>query len=119
VGANPTRAESQLIAAVEAGQDQVFDPAKPKASRTIRAVILADLLTGVIPSTPAKRQCVVLHNAVVTGILDLTHARRSQSDAPLLLLEAYNCEFEASAKFCDTRLAGLRLIDCRLPGFKG
>ncbi|GAA2438458.1 hypothetical protein GCM10010191_62050 [Actinomadura vinacea] len=80
------------------------------AERTVRASVLADLLTGRRTPDRGRPRAVKLRGARITGGLDLEAAELA---CPLLLAD---CHIEQPVNLCGCSASAIRLPGCRLPG---
>ncbi|MFW2341572.1 hypothetical protein [Brevundimonas sp.] len=112
----PTVAERALIDTQLKGDIHNFDPEAPEGDRTVRAAVLAALLTGLREDWRSPYTRVALRDAIVTGDLDLIHMRRRlDRDAPLPQFLCEGCRFERGLYFVNAEFDGLDLLDCQVP----
>lgn len=112
--ANPTEAEKDLIAACRDGYlCELGEGSRPTCesdSRTIRADLLAMLITGGSPACGLSPFGVQLRGAYISGILRLSHCK---SNGNTLLV---NCHFQDEPCFDLARFQRLSLAGSHLPG---
>jgi hypothetical protein len=79
------------------------------AARTVRAEVLADLLTGTRYTGTGRPRAIKLRGARITGSLDLEGATLA---CPLLLQD---CHFDEPVNLSDAAAPAIRLPGCHLP----
>ena len=102
-----------MIVDLQAGDTEIDDPVQAAAwgvDRTVRAELLADLLTADLPPQGRRPRAVKLCGARITGPLDL-EARALA--CPLLLQD---CHIEQAVNLSDATAPTIRLHRCHLPG---
>src|SRR6266487_2030780 len=120
-GAKLNSAERKLLAAVVSGalvdlqagrarQDDPSDGARWGRGRTLRAELLARLLTGDLTSQSGRPRAVKLRGAHITGSLNLEAATLT---CPLLL---WDCHIDEPVSFDEVTAPAIRMLGCHLPG---
>ncbi len=107
-----TKAERALIAAVRAGQDCALSTTRPDTAtdaNTIRADLLALLITGGKEGDNLDPVGVTLVGGYITGTLTLTH-RRAVGDTGL-----FKCHFESTPEMRGAKFTTLGLSGSHLP----
>jgi len=98
---------------LQAGGPKLGEPAQGAAwgpERTVRAQVLAELLTGQRTSAHTPLRAVKLRGARITGVLDL---EATELVCPLLLTD---CHFEEPVNFREATSPAIRLPGCHMPG---
>lgn len=80
------------------------------ASRSVRASVLAELLSVRLPALPGKSAAVRLAGARITGALDLSHFHIAQS------VELLECWFDEPLHLTTSHAETISLRGCRIPG---
>jgi hypothetical protein len=104
-----TETERSVVAAFGTGT-RLDLAARP--NRTVRAAVLAALLTGAYPAEPGPGPALRLDHALVVGRLDL------EGRAVDTVLTLRWCDFDQAPRLVMARLIGLSLRGSRLPGLR-
>lgn len=110
---NLSTAEGMLIAAVRAGQECILStmrPDKATNANTIRADLLALLITGGANGDGLHPEGVTLQGGYITGQLTLTH-RAAVGDTGIL-----DCHFDSAPEMRGAKFTTLALSGSHLPG---
>lgn len=105
-----TPAERLIVAAFPHGK--TVDLPLDEKGRTVRADLLARLLTGAFDLPAGARPALKVIGARITGVLDLEGARIT---APIRLEHSL---FEETPNFSDAEVSSLRLPGCQTPGLR-
>lgn len=90
--------------------DRVIEGGRWGPGRTVRAAVIAALLSGGNAARPGAAACVRLVGARISGCLDLADTELAQA------LRIEECWFEEAPKFHGASARTIRIVDSRLPG---
>lgn len=105
-------ATTGMLVELQDGDAELDNPARGGtwgAGRTVRAEVLADLLTGTLNTDAGPPRAIKLRGARITGPLDLEGATLA---CPLLLRDCY---FDEPVNLSDATAPAIRLPGCQLP----